>query len=183
MGLPHNDGVTWTIQPEPRTSPDAVAAVRAYLREIAGRYWGRPATEQEVDAVLAEEPDDELVPPRGRFLLARDAREHTVAGCAAVLLADAATAELRRVWVAPHARRRGLGARLVGAAEEAALAMGARAVRLDTRRDLVEARRLYERLGYTPVEPFNDSPYAHHWLGKPLRPKLDRIPEQAPPRE
>ncbi|WP_229376046.1 GNAT family N-acetyltransferase [Streptomyces spirodelae] len=166
-------GVTWIIRPEPIDSPDAVATVRAYIREIAGRYYGRPATEQEIDAALAGEPDDGLVPPKGVFMLARDHRDGAVGnvgGCVAVLMVTGTTAEIRRVWVAPHARRSGLGKLLVNTAEHAALDMGATAVRLDTRDDLVEARRLYARLGYEEIAPFNDSPYADHWFGKPLVP-------------
>ena len=47
-------------------------------------------------------------------------------------------------------------------------------LRLDTRGDLVEARRLYERLGYREVPPFNAGRYAEHWLEKTLtRPVVD----------
>ncbi|UNS98475.1 GNAT family N-acetyltransferase [Streptomyces tubbatahanensis] len=172
-------GVTWTIGPESVTSPDAVEALVTYTTEMASRYYGRPATGPEVDSAVAEHPVDDLVPPRGRFLLARADKDGTVAGCIAVALVSEHTAEIRRFWVAPHTRRGGLGALLVAAAENAALGMGARAVRLDTRRDLTEARRLYARLGYEEIEPFNDSPYADHWFGKPLRRKLGHIPEQA----
>ncbi|MBQ0866834.1 GNAT family N-acetyltransferase [Streptomyces sp. A73] len=173
-------GVTWTVRPEPVESPDAIATVRAYIREIAGRYYGRPATEQEVDAALAAEPDDELVPPKGRFLLARAHADGAVAGCAAVLMVRGTTAEIRRVWVAPHSRKGGLGGLLIATAECSALEMGATTVRLDTRDDLVEARRLYARLGYEEIAPFNDSPYADHWFGKTLRPFLGPLGEGAP---
>ncbi|RCG19403.1 GNAT family N-acetyltransferase [Streptomyces reniochalinae] len=171
--------MTWTIRAEPITSPDAAEALLTYTTEMASRYYGRPATDREIDSAVAEHPDDDLVPPRGRFLLARADEDGTVAGCIAVVLAAEHTAEIRRFWVAPPIRRGGLGALLVAAAESAALGMGARTVRLDTRRDLTEARRLYARLGYEEIEPFNDSPYADHWFGKPLRRKLGHIPEQA----
>jgi hypothetical protein len=45
---------------------------------------------------------------------------------------------------------------------------GLHTVRLDTRDDLVEARRLYARLGYREVDAFNDGPYAEHWFRKDL---------------
>ncbi|EYT80852.1 hypothetical protein CF54_23050, partial [Streptomyces sp. Tu 6176] len=64
---------------------------------------------------------------------------------------------------------RGGAALLVGAAEEAARALGARRMVLDTRHDLVEARALYARLGYTETAPHNDSLYAEHWFAKSLR--------------
>ncbi|MGP3973299.1 GNAT family N-acetyltransferase [Streptomyces sp. 8N114] len=172
--------MTWTIKPEPVTAPDSVATIRAYLDEIVGRYYERPATEQEIDAALVAEPDDELVPPKGAFLLARTRADGAVAGCTAVLMVAETTAEIRRVWVAPHARNGGLGGLLIRTAECAALDMGATSVRLDTRRDLVEAKRLYARHGYEEIAPFNDSPYADHWFGKPLRPVLAPLQERKP---
>jgi GNAT superfamily N-acetyltransferase len=47
---------------------------------------------------------------------------------------------------------------------------GLHRLRLTVREDLVEARRLYERAGYVPVEPFSTSPYADHFLGKTVSP-------------
>ena len=40
---------------------------------------------------------------------------------------------------------------------------------LDTRDDLVEARRLYERHGFEEVQAFNAGKYAEHWFVKNLR--------------
>lgn len=161
-------GVNWTISPAPIAGPEALATVRAYLDDIISRYYGRPATAQEIDQTLAEERDDGLTPPTGQFLLARAADDGAVAGCAGVRMLDEKNAELRRVWVMPHARRNGLGARLVAAAEHAAVELGASAIRLDTRGDLVEARRLYARRGYEEIPAYNDSPYAGHWLERRL---------------
>jgi GNAT superfamily N-acetyltransferase len=90
------------------------------------------------------------------------------AGTAGVRLLDAATAELTRVFVAAELRGRGGAPLLVRAAEEAARALGARQLVLDTRGDLVEARALYARLGYRETEAHNDEPYADHWFRKEL---------------
>lgn len=90
------------------------------------------------------------------------------AGSAGVRLLDAATAELTRVFVYEEMRGKGAAPLLVGAAEEAARALGARQLILDTRGDLVEARTLYARLGYTETEPHNDDKYAEHWFRKEL---------------
>ena len=70
--------------------------------------------------------------------------------------------------MAPAARRRGLGASLVTEVERLAREHGARTLRLDTRADLVEARRLYSRLGFGEVPAFNRGPYAEHWFAKTL---------------
>ncbi|WP_338146384.1 GNAT family N-acetyltransferase [Streptomyces boncukensis] len=161
--------MNWKITPADIESAEAVATVRAYVDDIASRYYGRPATGEEIDTALAEEPDDELAPPRGVFLLARaEGDPARIGGCSGAKLLAGGAAELKRVWVAPHARRQGLGARLVAAAEDAARALGAAAIRLDTRSDLVEARALYARRGYLDIERYNDSPYAQHWLEKSL---------------
>ena len=52
--------------------------------------------------------------------------------------------------------------------EERAAVHGARAVRLETNRSLVEAISLYRSAGYVEVAPFNDEPYAHHWFEKQI---------------
>ncbi|MFC4492644.1 GNAT family N-acetyltransferase [Streptomyces ovatisporus] len=159
--------MTWTIVPTPVGGPAAVAVFRAYLADIVSRYHGRPATDSEVEAAAADAPGDGLAPPHGTFLLARDS-EGAVVGCAGVRLMDAKIAELTRVWTAPCARGRGLGSALVAEAEQAAVRLGASAVRLDTRHDLTEARRLYARLGYAEIAPYHDGPYADHFFEKRL---------------
>jgi GNAT superfamily N-acetyltransferase len=72
------------------------------------------------------------------------------------------------MYVRANARRQGGAAQLVAAAEAAARALGAKIMRLDTRDDLVEARALYARSGYTEVDAFSDDKYAEHWFEKPL---------------
>lgn len=161
----------WTVAPEPVTGEDAVALSRAYLDDIIGRYYGRPATAVEIDEEYALMPVRDLAPPRGVFLVARDAAGVAAegpAGCAGVRLLSPKIAELKHVWIRPGARRQGLGARLVSAAERAAAGLGATAVRLDTRSDLTEARRLYERHGYVEIPPYHDDPYAEHFFEKRL---------------
>jgi GNAT superfamily N-acetyltransferase len=68
----------------------------------------------------------------------------------------------------PAARGCGLGALLMGELERDARGHGLSLLRLDTRHDLVESRRLYAALGYEEVPAFNDGQYAEHWLAKPL---------------
>jgi len=56
----------------------------------------------------------------------------------------------------------------MGELERIACGYGLTVLRLDTRHDLVESRRLYAALGYEEVPAFNDGRYAEHWLAKPL---------------
>lgn len=100
---------------------------------------------QDLTDLLA--PGSAFAAKGGAFWVVEDARGRAVA-CAAVDFPDPGTAELHRLYVRPDARRRGLGARLVGLVEERARGQGA--IRLvfwsDTR--FTDAHRLYERLGY-----------------------------------
>ncbi|KAF4405508.1 GNAT family N-acetyltransferase [Streptomyces lycii] len=158
---------TWTVAPEPVGSPDSVALLRDYFAEVAGRYWGRPATEEEIDdGVTGEHHSDDLVPPDGLFLVARYGNEPT--GCAGLRLLRPGTAELKRVYVRPGARRSGGGSALMAAAESAARSLGATRIVLDTRRDLTESHALYAAHGYAEIPAYNHGVFADHWFAKDL---------------
>ncbi|MEU6671487.1 GNAT family N-acetyltransferase [Streptomyces sp. NPDC046727] len=163
-------GMTWTIAPEPYDSPAAAALWRAYYTEVSDRWYllheGHRTDPAELEREIAAHTGAELVPPRGQLLVGRYDGEPT--GSAGVRLLEADTAELTRVFVLPEARGRGGAALLVAAAEEAARALGARRIVLDTRGDLVEARALYARLGYSETGPHNSALYAEHWFRKEL---------------
>jgi len=149
----------------PSTSA-ARQVLRSYLDDVASRYFGRPATDEEIDAALREDPSIDLVPPYGVFLVAR--QRDVVLGCAGLRLLPEKVGEVKRVFVAPAARGRGLGARLMGELEHLAREDGLSALRLDTRHDLVEARGLYAALGYEEVPAFNHGRHAEHWFAKSL---------------
>ncbi|WP_329194912.1 MULTISPECIES: GNAT family N-acetyltransferase [unclassified Streptomyces] len=166
---------TWQVAPEPFTTTDATALRRAYYAEVAGRYWRRSVTEDEIDQGLRDDPADGLAPPTGRFVVGRyDGRPMS---CGGIRLLDATTAELTRVYVDPRARGTGGGAALLRALEDAGRELGAERVRLDTRSDLVEARRLYARQGYVEIPAYNTGPYAEHWFEKPI--SATDVPEGA----
>jgi GNAT superfamily N-acetyltransferase len=150
----------------PVDSAAAVSMLRAYFTEIVGRYLNRPASQAEVDAAMGEDPNHDLVPPNGLFLLARLGGDPV--GCVGLRRPAPRIAEVKRMFVRPEARGFGGGAELLAAAEHAARELGATTVRLDTRHDLVEARRLYARHGYVEIEPYSDNPYADHWFEKRL---------------
>jgi GNAT superfamily N-acetyltransferase len=166
-------GMTWTIAPEPYDSPVAAALWRAYYTEVSDRWYlryeGHRTGPDELEREIAAVSGEELAPPRGQLLVAR--YDGTPAGTAGLRLLDTATAELTRVFVLPELRGRGGAPLLVAAAEEAARGLGARRMVLDTRDDLVEARTLYARLGYTETAPHNANLYAEHWFRKELAPE------------
>jgi GNAT superfamily N-acetyltransferase len=162
--------MTWTIAPEPVNSPVAAALWRAYYTEVSDRYYllheGRRTDPAELEREIAARTGAELAPPAGQLLVAR--YDGDPAGSAGVRLLNATTAELTRVFLHKEMRGRGGARLLVTAAEDAARALGAGELILDTRNDLVEARALYARLGYTETERHNDDQYAEHWFRKAL---------------
>ena len=112
-------------------------------------------------------PTAEFSPPHGVFLVAR--LDGIAVGCGAIRALDADSAEIKRMWVDPSARRLGIGRRLLSALESAATELGCHNVRLDTAAYLTEALPLYRSAGYLDIPAYNDNPYAAHWLEKALR--------------
>ncbi|MEU2437059.1 GNAT family N-acetyltransferase [Streptomyces rubradiris] len=174
--------MTWTITAEPYDSPAAAALWRAYYTEVSDRWYllheGRRTDPAELEREIAASSGAELTPPTGCLLVGR--YDGTPAGTAGVRLLDADTAELTRVFVLPERRGRNGAALLVAAAEVRARLLGARRIVLDTRGDLVEARALYARLGYTETAPHNTDPYAEHWFRKELGSDPVPVPEPEP---
>lgn len=156
------------IAPADPASAEARACVAAYLREIDARFDGGFDPSRGPSA----EPD-ELVPPKGAFLLAQ--LDGEAVGCGAVKAIGRGVGEIKRMWVAPEARGLGIARRLLAALEAQAAAMGLGTLRLDTQRSLVEAMALYEASGYRRIERYNDNPYADYWFEKRTRLRPSRL--------
>ncbi|MFJ1924170.1 MULTISPECIES: GNAT family N-acetyltransferase [unclassified Streptomyces] len=170
--------MTWTVTPERFDSSDGALLRRDYYDEVASRYWGRPATSEEIDEGLTDDGAALLTPPTGEFVVGRfDGRAAACAGLIVKGTADGASgpgevAELTRVFVRPEVRGTGGGGLLLAAIEDRARALGVRLIRLDTRDDLVEARGLYAKHGYRAVPAFHRRMYADHWFAKELSPAV-----------
>lgn len=95
-------------------------------------------------------------PPSGAALLAGSAGDYV--GCVGVRRFDERTCEMKRLYVRPSARGRGLGSRLAADAEAAAKELGYRRVVLDTLSTMSAAIRVYESLGFERVEPYYHNP-------------------------
>lgn len=142
-------------------SDHAQHCLREYFAELDRRFDSGfdPARSRRLDA-------DEMRAPNGAFLVAT-LRGDPI-GCGALRFHRRRPAEIKRMWVAPHARGLGVGRRLLAELEQRAAAAGARTVRLDTNRALQEAISMYRASGYREIGAFNDEPYAHHWFEKRL---------------
>ncbi|HET6924166.1 MAG TPA: GNAT family N-acetyltransferase [Anaeromyxobacteraceae bacterium] len=140
---------------EQAASPEAIAAARELFVEYQ-RAIGVDLCFQGFQAEVAGLPGA-YAPPRGRLLLARvDGR---LAGCGALRPLPGDAAEMKRMWVRPAFRGRGLGREVAGALLQAARAEGYARVRLDTLPSMTEARALYRSLGFGEVPPSGDNPH------------------------
>jgi putative acetyltransferase len=86
---------------------------------------------------------------RGTFLVARD-RERAV-GCGAIRLIDNTTAEVKRMYVVPEQRGKGVGRTVLASLEAAAQQLGARRLVLETGIHSPEALALYRRAGFRQI--------------------------------
>jgi putative acetyltransferase len=127
------------------------------VRSLLGQYWssfGFTPCFQGFDAELAALPGA-YGPPRGALLLAPGQ------GCVAVRPLDAATAEMKRLYVVPAARSSGVGRTLAAAAVEWARELGFSRLVLDTMAERMEAAvALYRSMGFTPIPPYLAAPTA-----------------------
>lgn len=107
-------------------------------------------------------------PPTGEIVLAWDA-DGTPVGCAALRPlpseADAGASdgerrvcELKRMFVRPEARGRGIGGLLGEAIVSVARAAGYHVMRLDTDRSMTAAIAVYRGLGFRERGPYNTDP-------------------------
>ena len=74
---------------------------------------------------------------------------------------DEDTAEVKRMYVAAAARRRGVAKRILAELERSAIDFGYRAIRLETGILQTEAQRLYESCDYKRIAAFG------HYVGNP----------------
>ncbi|MFB7276280.1 GNAT family N-acetyltransferase [Streptomyces hydrogenans] len=158
--------MTWNFSAERVDTPDATALRRDYFGDVAGRYYGRVLAEDEYDEDMIADGLVLLAPPAGAFLVGR--YEGKAAACGGIVLLDGDRAELTRVFLRPAFRGLGGADLLMTGLEDAARALGARRMVLNTRLDLVEARALYVRHGYGEIPAYCSGPYMEIWYGKEL---------------
>jgi GNAT superfamily N-acetyltransferase len=146
--------------------PVVQALVAELQSEFVVRYGGPDETP--LDVAMFD-------PPAGAFLLGVLEAEPVAMGGwrrrpDVVALGRSVAAEIKRMYVVPSARGRGLARRLLGALEESARCAGADVMVLETGLKQPEAIALYESSGYVPVEGFGyykEFPTARYF-GKPL---------------
>jgi putative acetyltransferase len=100
---------------------------------------------------------DPFSPPNGALILAHD--EGVAAGCVCLRAMDEGAGEIKRLYVAPDYRGKGVGLKLLMGAINAAHMRGFRTLCLDTLQHMGHAIALYERLGFSEIGPYYPSPH------------------------
>ena len=112
---------------------------------------------QGFDGELADLPG-EYAAPGGALLLARV--DGAADGCVALRRLDETAGELKRLFVRPAYRGRGIGRRLAESAIATARELGYGRLRLDTTPEMAAAHELYRALGFRDIPPYRPNPVA-----------------------
>lgn len=146
---------------DPR-DPRAAVALRSYMTEVL-KVCGMNG--ESLTHAVSDVGD--YCPPDGAFLVVL--QETEVVACAGLRRLHPEIGEIKRMWVSPAVRGRGIGAALLAALEQRARHLGFEEVRLDTNASLTAALALYTRHGYEPIADYNGNPDATHFFAKRLR--------------
>ena len=111
---------------------------------------------QNFDKELAELPGD-YAPPHGRLLLATS--DQGPAGCVALHALDSQICEMKRLYLRPGFRGKGLGRALVERVMQDARQVGYIKMRLDTVEPVMkDAVAMYRRFGFREIAPYRENP-------------------------
>lgn len=137
------------------TTPEQVDQARRLFQEYA-EALGISLCFQNFDQELASLPG-KYASPRGRLLLCFVQTD--LVGCVAFREIDADVCEMKRLFLRPAFRGRGLGGAMVEAIIGAAREVGYKRMRLDTLPGKMDAAiALYEQAGFKEIPPYYDTP-------------------------
>jgi GNAT superfamily N-acetyltransferase len=129
------------------TSPEAQQLISALNCELETRYPEDGANFFRLDS-------EDVANGRGAFLVAyMDGRP---VGCGAVRRNEPGVAEIKRMYVAPEARGRGVGRLVLEELEVVARQLGIRRLVLETGPRQPEALTLYRRAGFVEIPLFGE---------------------------
>jgi GNAT superfamily N-acetyltransferase len=149
---------------------------RAHVQELFWEYldWANARLNEEYDinfdiASMVERDMAKLdifMPPYGRLLLAAEGPR--VAGLACMRRIREDIGEIKRMYVRPEFRRRGIGLALLEALIAQARQIGYPTIRLDSTRFMKAAHSLYRSLGFREIDPYPESEippeFQHQWV-------------------
>ncbi|MFZ1081244.1 MAG: GNAT family N-acetyltransferase [Candidatus Kryptoniota bacterium] len=110
---------------------------------------------QDFDKELAGLPGD-YVPPSGRLILAYE--DGKLAGCVALHKFGDCACEMKRLYLRPEYRSKGIGKKLALKVIDEARTIGYEKMLLDTVPSMKGAISLYRSLGFIEIGPYRDNP-------------------------
>lgn len=128
-------------------SPVVQQLISALNSELEGRYPEEGANHFRLDP-------EEVADGRGAFLVAYIGGQPV--GCGAVRRIESTVAEIKRMYVAPEARGRGVGRQVLLQLEAEARRLGATRLVLETGPRQPEALALYGRAGFVEIPNFGN---------------------------
>jgi GNAT superfamily N-acetyltransferase len=150
------DPAALDIAAEDLTSPTAVALVQALNAELSARYPEPGATHFRLDPT-------EVAPGAGVFVVARLGGRAVGCGALRCLREPALVRELgprvgevKRMYVAPEMRGRGIGRAVLTRLEDEGRALGLTRLVLETGTRQAEALALYRKAGFTPIPAYGE---------------------------
>ena len=146
------------------------------IRELFWEYlqWANAKVEDnfgvsfDISTMLEEDMKtlDKFMPPKGRLLLGYV--EDQPMGIACLKPLTNSISELKRMYVRPQARKRGLGRALLNQLLEEARQIGYKRVCLDSARFMTEAHQLYRTRGFREIDAYEGSEipaeFQKHWI-------------------
>ena len=149
---------------------------RSLIRQLYWEYleWANARLNQEyginfdIASMLEQDMNklDVFLPPDGRLLLAFEDAQG--AGIACMRRIRQNVCEIKRMYVRPEFRRRGVGRLLLEVLIAEARRCGYSAIRLDSTRFMGAAHALYRSLGFEEIEPYTESEipreFHHLWV-------------------
>lgn len=148
----------------------------AQIRELFWEYlqWANRRINEEfgvnfdIQAILEDDMLhlDKFMPPEGSLLLGFE--EDRLAGIACLKFLSPGIGEIKRMYVRPGDRKRGMGRMLISRLLEEAAQIGYERVRLDSAGFMKEAHHLYQTVGFTRIDAYEGSEipkeFQEHWL-------------------
>lgn len=104
-------------------------------------------------------PNEERDPALHFFVIEQGAN---TLGCGALRILDATYGELKRMYVRPEYRGRGVARKLIQHLEQTARTLGITCMRLETGPEQIEALALYRAEGYADIPPYGE------YVGSPV---------------
>jgi ribosomal protein S18 acetylase RimI-like enzyme len=138
-------------------TPAEISQARELFLEY-GKSLGFSLCFQSFDKELAGLPGD-YAPPEGRLLLAEFGDE--LAGCGALRRLEPGICEMKRLYLRPKFRGKGLGQMLAEKLIADARLIGYKRMRLDTVEPVMKtAVSIYRDLGFREIAPYRENPIA-----------------------